>query len=203
MPIVDDEENPHLSPPAATAPQPATSTTLVAAARREADFADDAIVAQVPLLKRYALALTRSADLAEDLVQDCVTRALSRRHLFRSDAGIRPWLFTIMHNLHVNSRRQAYARSALAMRRGGVTTDAVAPNQEHAAELSKVVRALKSLPKQQQHVMLLVVVQELSYREAADTLGIPVGTVMSRLARGRERMRALLEVEDSMRGQES
>jgi RNA polymerase sigma-70 factor (ECF subfamily) len=153
---------------------------------------DDAIAAQMPALQRYAMALTRSIDLAEELVQDCVMRALGRRHLFRDGMAVRPWLFTIMHNLHINNRRQALLRSELTADRGDLPTEQAAPNQEYVAELRKVVRALASLPQDQQRVLLLVVVRELSYREAADDLGIPIGTVMSRLARGRERMRELL-----------
>jgi RNA polymerase sigma-70 factor (ECF subfamily) len=203
MPIVDDEENLPVSSPAAAAPEPAPPTASTSdAARSEPGSAEDAIVAQVPTLKRYALALTRSADLAEELVQDCVTRALSRRHLFRTGASIRPWLFTIMHNLHVNRRRQTFARSALMATHGAPSED-IAPNQEQTAELAKVVRALNALPKEQQHVMLLVVVHELSYRETAAALRIPIGTVMSRLARGRERMREMLQIDARMLQQEA
>ncbi|HZF35797.1 MAG TPA: sigma-70 family RNA polymerase sigma factor [Candidatus Angelobacter sp.] len=153
---------------------------------------DDAIAAQMPALRRYAMALTRSIDLAEELVQDCLMRALGRRHLFRDGMAVRPWLFTIMHNLHINNRRQALLRSVLTADRGDMPAEQVAPNQECVAELRKVVRALASLPQDQQRVLLLVVVWELSYREAASNLGIPIGTVMSRLARGRERLRELL-----------
>jgi RNA polymerase sigma-70 factor (ECF subfamily) len=198
MQNVDDGEDPVVGELEAAALKPGRSSASPSTeGGGETGYADDAIVAEVSVLKRYALALTKNADLAEELIQDCVARALSRRHLFRRDMAVRPWLFTIMHNLHVNSRRQAFMRSVLLESRSGMPIEAVDPNQEHVVELRKVVRALDALPQEQQRVMLLVVVQELSYREAAETLGVPMGTVMSRLARGRERMRELLKLDRS------
>jgi RNA polymerase sigma-70 factor (ECF subfamily) len=158
----------------------------------ERGYADETIIAQLPTLKRYALRLTRSAHLAEDLVQDCLARALSRRHLFHSDANIRPWLFTVMHNLHVSNCRQVGVRIAFARNQMAISCEGREASQEHAADLNRVFRAINTLPKEQRDVVVLVTVQELSYQEAASALNIPIGTVMSRLARGRDRIRTIL-----------
>lgn len=155
-------------------------------------YADQTIIAELPTLKKYALKLTRSAHLAEDLVQDCLTRALSRRHLFHSEASLRPWLFTVMHNLHVSHCRQAAVRTTFAMAQMAGASEGREAPQEHATDLNRVIRVLTLLPREQRDVVTLVALQELSYQEAADLLGIPVGTVMSRLARGRTKIRALL-----------
>ncbi len=159
-------------------------------------YADETIVAELATLKKYALRLTRSAHLAEDLVQDCLARALSRRHLFNNEANIRPWLFTVMHNLHVSNCRQAAVRSTYAKGQMAVASEGREAGQEHVCDLNKVYRAINGLPKEQRDVIVLVTLQEFSYQEAATMLGIPIGTVMSRLARGREKIRALLKFEN-------
>jgi RNA polymerase sigma-70 factor (ECF subfamily) len=156
-------------------------------------YADATIVAELPTLKRYALKLTKCAHLAEDLVQDCLARALSRRHLFHSEANIRPWLFTVMHNLHISNCRQATVRGLFAKSQMATASEGREPVQEHVVDLGKIYRAINTLPKEQRDVVVLVTIQELSYEEAAQALGIPIGTVMSRLARGREKIRALLK----------
>lgn len=156
-------------------------------------YADQRIVAELPMLRKYALRLTRSAHLAEDLVQDCLARALSRRHLFNSDANLRPWLFTLMHNLHVSHCRQMAVRTAYAVAQMQVASEGREATQEHVTDLNRIIRVLALLPREQREVVTLVTLQELSYQEAAQTLGIPVGTVMSRLARGRDKIRALLK----------
>jgi RNA polymerase sigma-70 factor, ECF subfamily len=161
-------------------------------------YADQTIVAELPTLKRYALRLTKCAHRAEDLVQDCLARALSRRHLFHSDANIRPWLFTVMHNLHVSNCRQSMVRTAYVKTQMAVSSEGREAAQEHVTDLGKVQRAIKMLPKEQRDVVILVAFEELSYQEAATALGIPIGTVMSRLARGRDKMRKLLKLEPSV-----
>src|SRR4029450_6025819 len=115
----------------------------------ERGYADETIVAEVPTLKKYALRLTKSAHLAEDLVQDCLARALSRRHLFNSDANIRPWLFTVMHNLHVSNCRQSGVRLAFAKSQMAISSEGRAATQEHVADLGRVFRAINTLPKDQ------------------------------------------------------
>ena len=169
--------------------------SLPAAGDRNRGYADETIMAQLPVLKKYALKLTKSAHLAEDLVQDCLARALSRRHLFNSNANIRPWLFTVMHNLHVSSCRQSGVRLAFAKSQIAMSSEGREGAQEHVTDLGRVFRAVNTLPSEQRDVVVLVAIQELSYQEAAKALGIPIGTVMSRLARGREKIRTLLRVD--------
>lgn len=163
----------------------------------ERGYADETIIAQLPTLKKYALRLTRSAHLAEDLVQDCLARALSRRHLFHSDANIRPWLFTVMHNLHVSNCRQSGVRMAFVRNQMAISSEGREASQEHTADLNQVFRAINTLPKEQRDVVVLVAIQDLSYQEAAKALNIPIGTVMSRLARGRDRIRTMLNARKS------
>jgi RNA polymerase sigma-70 factor (ECF subfamily) len=158
-------------------------------------YADETIVAELASLKKYALRLTKCAHLAEDLVQDCLARALSRRHLFNNDANIRPWLFTVMHNLHVSNCRQATVRSTFVKSQMAVSSEGRDGSQEHVTDLNKVHRIIGILPREQREVVTLVVLEELSYQEAATALGIPIGTVMSRLARGRDKIRAALKFE--------
>ncbi len=149
------------------------------------------IVEQIPHLRRYALALLGDRDRANDLVQDCLERGLSRWHLWRP-GNLRAWLFTIMHNINANARRRA-ARAPL-----GVALDTaeflapVPPAQEDGLNLAALQRALAVLPEDQRAVLLLVGLEGFAYAEAAKILGIPIGTVMSRLHRGREQLRRQL-----------
>lgn len=151
-----------------------------------------AIEASIPALRRYAHALLRSRQDADDLVQDTLLRALDNLHRLRGDGGVRPWLFTIMHNLFVSQLRKTKARPAHeaitpATEAGLFATD----SQEDGLHHRDVMRALDTLPIEQRSVILLVAVEDLSYSDVARVLGIPIGTVMSRLSRGRERLRAI------------
>ena len=152
------------------------------------------LVAEIPHLRRYARALVRDPEAADDLVQSCLERALSRFHLWQRDRRLRPWLFTIMHNLHVNSIRHRSSRPALVPLEQAATPPAVAANQEMAMEVRKVLAAIDELPEAQRAVVVLVGIEELSYKEAAAALGIPPGTLMSRLHRGRKRLREILRM---------
>ena len=143
----------------------------------------------MPALRRYARALTRNADLADDLVQDCLERAISRQGLFRPRGPLRAWLFTILLNLHRNALRSS-------RRRGHeVDIDAIdelstpAPQPGHIA-LAEMARAIETLPAEQKEALLLIALEGLSYQEAADILKIPLGTLMSRLGRARAALRA-------------
>jgi RNA polymerase sigma-70 factor (ECF subfamily) len=155
------------------------------------DFLDQ-IEACVPALRRYARALTRNLDLADDLVQDCLERAIARRGLFRPTGPLRPWLFTILLNVHRNSLRTT--------RRHGTSVDldqlpelsTPAPQPGHIA-LAELARALETLPLEQQEALLLVALEGLPYQEAADILKIPLGTLMSRLGRARATLRQLTD----------
>jgi len=150
------------------------------------------IEAEVPRLRRYALALAGDPTRAEDLLQDSLERAWARLHLWRRGSNLRAWLFTIMHNLHANSARRfttgpvVYSLPAESPALGvGATQDAV-------LEVKQIREALEKLPEEQRQVLLLVGMEQLRYQEVADILGIPIGTVMSRLHRGREALRARL-----------
>ncbi|MDF0491593.1 sigma-70 family RNA polymerase sigma factor [Sphingomonas sp. H39-1-10] len=147
----------------------------------------------VPGLRRYARALLHDATAADDLVQDCLERAISRWNQRRGDA-VRPWLYAILHNLAVNRLKQRSRRGA------HMPIDAVpegvfaqAPRQDQALHQQDVLRAIERLPEDQRAVLLLVTVEDLSYEDAAATLQVPVGTIMSRLSRARERLRRILD----------
>lgn len=147
------------------------------------------IVAEIPRLRRYARALTGDTVRADDLVQDTLERALGKWALWRP-GNLRAWLFSIMHNVFVNQ-----ARSPCPVDFPGDEALPELPTratQSDALELRDFVRSLARLPEEQRAVLLLVALEELSYEDTAKVLGIPVGTVMSRLSRGREKLRALL-----------
>ena len=147
------------------------------------------ILEQVPALRRYARALTGDRERADDLVQDTLARALSRIHLWRPAASIRPWLFTIMHNLFLNERRRSSRTTPLT----GEPAALAADRADSRVMLDELDRALGQIHDDQRAAILLVGVEEMSYDEAARVLGIPIGTLMSRLSRGREQLRRLLD----------
>lgn len=149
------------------------------------------IVAQIPHLRRYARALIGDRALAEDLVQDSLERAWSRFHLWREGSNLRTWLFTIMHNLHANLARNASRRPRAAPIDDEFSLPTRA-TQEDQMEVAAIEAALARLPEEQRQVVLLVGLEEMTYQEAAAALEIPVGTVMSRLHRGRERLREMM-----------
>ena len=153
----------------------------------------------IPRLRRYARALTGDRNAADDLVQDTLERAWSKFHLWRRGSDLRAWAFTIMHNVHVN---QVRARaSSLAVSLDEDNADApVRPTQTDMLEVRDIDASLQRLPIEQREVLLLVALERMSYQETASTLGIPIGTVMSRLSRGRERLRHLLAGEPSATG---
>lgn len=154
-----------------------------------------AIAAELPRSRRYARVLQNDPGAADDLVQDCVERALSRLHLFRPGTNLRAWHFTILHNLPINSVRgqSRTAERIVASTDGEIRIDGVIEaSQGHALELRDLSRALDALTEEQRQVILLVGLEEMSYRDATEILDIPVGTVMSRLSRGRGRLRALV-----------
>lgn len=146
----------------------------------------------IPALRRYAYALVRDHDAADDLVQDTLERALSRWTLRRSDGDLRAWLFTIQRNLHVSALRQSQRRGA-HVELDEATTPSSAAAQESSIEIQDILAALDQLPEEQKSLLLLVGVEDLSYDDAAKVMGVPIGTVMSRLSRGRQRLRGLLE----------
>jgi len=150
---------------------------------------------QIPRLRRYALALVGDPTRADDLVQDCLERAWSRGSLFRPGSDLRAWLFTILHNLHANAARRYNTRPQEVSLAGDVYTPATAATQGDAVALDELRTALAEVPHDQREVLLMVGMEQMTYQEVAIVLGIPIGTVMSRLHRGRERLRALLGTE--------
>ena len=147
---------------------------------------------QIPALRRYAYALLRDHERADDLVQDTLERALSRWALRRSDGDLRAWLFAIQRNLYVSRWRQDRRRdTAVAMEDAALT--GVPARQETALEVHDVLAALDQLPEEHKSLLLLVGVEDFSYDEAARILGMPIGTVMSRLSRARQRLRSIVE----------
>ncbi len=147
------------------------------------DFLSE-IEAAIPSLRRYALALTRDADMADDLVQDSLERALDRRRLWRPQGTVRAWLFAILHNRFVSDRRRDGRRGDHASI-DAIDHPAAVDDPVSNVALAEVGRALEALSVEQRTVLLLVAVEGLTYREAATALGVPVGTVMSRVARAR------------------
>lgn len=148
------------------------------------------LVHTVPRLRRYARLLAGDRHRADDLVQDTLERAIAREASFRPGQELRPWLFALMHNLFVDTLRSREAVDWTAD--SGSLSEPAAPAQGDPLELRDLRKALEKLPVEQSEVLLLIAVEGLRYREVADVLGLPVGTVMSRLARAREKMQELL-----------
>jgi RNA polymerase sigma-70 factor (ECF subfamily) len=145
----------------------------------------------IPPLRRYARALLRDRAAADDLVQDCLERAISCWHQRRAEASTRTWLFTILHNLAANRLRSIARRGPHV--EIDETTMVHPPSQEDALRHRDLLRALDALSAEHRSVILLVSVEDLSYAETAKVLDIPLGTVMSRLARAREKLAAAME----------
>ena len=145
----------------------------------------------IPRLRRYARALTGDASAADDLVQDALERALVKQSLWREGSDLRAWLFTVMHNVFVNQVRSA------AVSRTEQLDDSYAdlpqPQSTDRLEIRDLDAALQALPEEQRAVLLLVGLEQMTYDEAARVLEVPIGTVMSRLSRGRERLRRLMQ----------
>jgi RNA polymerase sigma-70 factor, ECF subfamily len=147
----------------------------------------------IPALRRYARALVRNRANADDLVQDCLERAVSRWHQ-RRDGDLRAWLFSILHNLTVDQFRKTAARGKhVAIDETSEGDFGEAAKQEHRLMYQDVLNKLARLPEEQRAVLLLIAVEDLSYADAAKTLDVPVGTVMSRLSRARERLQQEIE----------
>ena len=146
----------------------------------------------IPALRRYALSLLRDRDRADDLVHDCLVRAIGKLDTRRDQADMRAWLFTILHNVFVSQRRRHNIRpDTVALDDTNSQAASQRASQEDRLQWRDMLRGLERLPEEQRIVVLLVSVEDLSYSETAALLGIPVGTVMSRLARGRKKLRQL------------
>jgi RNA polymerase sigma-70 factor, ECF subfamily len=149
------------------------------------------IEAEIPRLRRYARALTHDAVSADDLVQDCLTRALGKLHLWQEGTDLRAWLFTILHNQYVNYIRRSAREGAAVRLTEREPMLARAPQQGKRLELRDLERAFAKLPDAQRSVILLVALEGMRYDEVAAVLDVPVGTIRSRLSRGREALRRL------------
>jgi RNA polymerase sigma-70 factor (ECF subfamily) len=161
------------------------------------DFRSE-IASLIPHLRRFARALAGDASLADDLVQDCIERALRKQHLFDETRNLKTWLFTILRNLYISGlRRSAHETAAKSGSGMGMSDDAIMPEQESRLALSDIALALDRLPSAQREVLLLIALEDLSYREVAEITGVPVGTVMSRLSRARGGLRAILDDSDA------
>lgn len=156
-------------------------------------FDDRAIAAQVPRLRRYAAALVGNLSDADDLVQDCIEKALANRHALRDVSRLGGWLLSILHNLHVSGLRWRRRRGAEVPVEDLANDLALSAEPADRAAVRDFVRAFGQLSEEHRTVLLLTGMEGLSYREAAEVLEVPVGTVMSRLARARERLRVLLD----------
>lgn len=149
---------------------------------------------QIPRLRRYARALTRHTERADDLVQDTMVRAITKQHLWQAGTNLRAWLFTLMHNQNVNDVRHGV--------REGPTIDVEEMSNVLAAttdptalrQLCELDQALSRLVQEQRQAILLVGLEEFSYEETAAILNVPVGTIRSRLSRGRDQLRRLMDM---------
>ena len=151
---------------------------------------------QIPRLRRYARALTRNRDRADDLVQDTLSRALEKEQFWQTGTNLGAWLFTIMHNQNVNNvRRDARGSAAVDIERASTTLPATT-DPSASRKMVELDRALARLPLGQRQVILLVGLEGMSYEDTAGILSIPVGTVRSRLSRGRDTLRQLLDMEE-------
>jgi len=161
--------------------------------RLDMDDKRRAILAEIPRLRRYARALLRDREAADDLVQDSLERAFSRLDNWRSGDSPQRWLFTIMHNLFIDQKRRVVRREVLSLSQDVADSMVSPPTQFESVVSREVFEALQAIAPERREALLLVAVEGLTYAEAATVLGIATGTVMSRIARAREELRASLD----------
>jgi RNA polymerase sigma-70 factor (ECF subfamily) len=154
--------------------------------------------AEIPRLRRYARALSRDVSRADDLVQNCLTRAVAKQHLWQYGTDLRAWLFTILHNQHINDvRRSVREGTTVELEEAPALT--VPSNAIASLQMRDLEAAIGKLPQEQRSVILLVGLEGMSYDEVAAIVGVPVGTVRSRLSRGRDQLRRLMDIEEEPR----
>ncbi len=152
------------------------------------------IIAEVPHLRRFARGLCGDASLADDLVQDCLERSLKKQHLYDIHRPLRAWLYAILRNIHVSQWRRASQFGVMTdVSDLGEQQPSVAPLQEQNLSIMLITQALDKLPHQQREVLVMISLEEMSYKEAAEIIGVPIGTIMSRLSRARATLHQLLE----------
>jgi len=149
---------------------------------------------EIPRLRRYARALTRDVARADDLVQSCLTRAIAKQHLWQPGTDLRAWLFTILHNQHVNDVRRSVREGVTVPVEDMAPVLTVQSNATAVLQLRDLEAAIAKLPQEQRQVILLVGLEGMRYEEVAEILGVPVGTVRSRLSRGRDQLRRLMDM---------
>ena len=148
---------------------------------------------EIPRLRRYARALTRNTAKADDLVQSSLVRALEKQHLWQPGSNLRAWLFTILHNQHVNDVRHSLGEGSLGPVEDAEPVWRVEPVVDASLQLRDLQRGINTLSYEQREVLLLVGLEGMRYEQVADILGIPVGTVRSRLSRARTALRLLMD----------
>jgi RNA polymerase sigma-70 factor (ECF subfamily) len=151
---------------------------------------------EIPRLRRYARALARDAARADDLVQSCLVRAIAKEHLWEPGTDLRAWLFTILHNQNVSEIRRSVREGVVVAVEDVATVLTVAPRAGSSLQLRDLERAIRLLPEEQRQVILLVGLEGMRYEEVAAVLDIPIGTVRSRLSRGREMLRRLMDMKE-------
>lgn len=149
------------------------------------------VIGQLGAMRRYARSLTRDGEEAEDLVQDAFLRAYERRSTFRAGGNLRAWLLSILHNSFIDRVRARRAETVRIEKAGELAPISLDAPQDHVVRLAQVRAAFLTLPEEQRAALHLVTIEGLSYQEAADALGVPVGTLMSRIGRARASLRAL------------
>jgi RNA polymerase sigma-70 factor (ECF subfamily) len=153
---------------------------------------------EIPRLRRYARALTRDVVRADDLVQGCLVRAVAKEHLWQPGTDLRAWLFTILHNQNVNDVRRAAREGANVDIEDVAAVLSVQPRAMASLELRDLEAAIAKLTPEQRQVILLVGLEGMEYETVALILGIPIGTVRSRLSRGRDQLRRLMDMDGKL-----
>jgi RNA polymerase sigma-70 factor (ECF subfamily) len=147
----------------------------------------------LPHLRRYARALTRDADRADDLVQACLVRALANQHLWHEGTDLRAWLFTILHNQHINELRSQARQQKLLQQAQIAPALLPGSDPELSHRVQELAQVLRKLPVRQGEIVLRISLEQQTYGDAAVALRIPIGTVRSRFSRARERLRAITD----------
>jgi RNA polymerase sigma-70 factor (ECF subfamily) len=148
---------------------------------------------EIPRLRRYARALTRDLPRADDLVQDTLVRAMAKQRSWQWGTNLRAWLFTIMHNQNVNGVRRRVREGTVIEFDDEWPFPIVPTDPAGGLSLRDLDRALARMPEERRQVILLIGLEDISYKEAATILDVPIGTIRSRLSRGRESLRALMD----------
>ncbi len=156
-----------------------------------------AIRLEIPRLRRFARYMTRDADYADDLVQECLARAIANIHSWQPGTNLRAWLFVILKNVFRNDKRRAQHDIAYRSRIENADQNTSPASQHHQMLLNEIQEAVLRLTEDHREVLMLIAVEGLRYEEVASILDISVGTVKSRLSRARAALRALVDVEDA------